>query len=77
MANGRGQAQVIDGEAQAASIIASSHDAIVGITPAGAITSCNPAAADMYGSPVRDLIGRPAEEFIAPEHRENLPAKDR
>jgi PAS domain S-box-containing protein len=71
VSKGRGQTQVIDGQAQAASIIASSHDAIVGVTRDGVITSCNPAAAALYGSSAGDVIGRPAEQYIVPEHQDN------
>jgi PAS domain S-box-containing protein len=52
-------------------IIASSHDAIVGTTPTGAITCCNPAAALMYGSTERDIVGQPAEVFVPPECRDD------
>jgi PAS domain S-box-containing protein len=70
MANDRGRKQVADERAEADSIIASSHDAIVGMTRSGTITSCNPAAAGMYGSPAPDIIGRPAAEFMTPELRD-------
>jgi PAS domain S-box-containing protein len=56
--------------AEAALIIASSHDAIVGMNRTGTITSCNPAAARLYGAAVQDILGRPAEMLIPPERRE-------
>ena len=71
MARDRGRTRVDDERAEAASIVASSHDAIVGMTRSGVITSCNPAAAQMYGRPARDIIGRPAAEFIAPLCRDD------
>jgi PAS domain S-box-containing protein len=43
------------------------HDAIVGMNPAGWITSCNPAAARLYDYPAEQLVGRPAETLIPPE----------
>ena len=70
MASDRGRTQVVDERAEAASIVASSHDAIVGMTRAGVITSCNPAAAQMFGSPARDVVGHPVDEFVAPERRD-------
>ena len=70
MAKDPGRTQLIDGRTQADSIVASSHDAIVGMSPSGTITSCNPAAAALYGAPARAIIGRPAAQFISPEHRD-------
>jgi PAS domain S-box-containing protein len=70
MANDPGRTQVVDERTEAASIVASSHDAIVGMTRAGVITSCNPAAAQLFGSPAPDVVGHPAEEFVAPERRD-------
>jgi PAS domain S-box-containing protein len=58
------------GRTEAESIVASSHDAIVGMTRAGVISSCNPAAAQLFGSPARDVVGHPVEEFIAPERHD-------
>jgi PAS domain S-box-containing protein len=70
MVHDRGRTQVVDERAEAASIVASSHDAIVGMTREGVITSCNPAAAQLFGSPAREVVGRPAQEFILPERRD-------
>src|SRR5688500_6923787 len=64
-----GRTEVLDERAEVASIVASSHDAIVGMTCAGAITSCNPAAARLYGASVREIVGQPSEVFIPPERR--------
>jgi two-component system cell cycle sensor histidine kinase/response regulator CckA len=65
----RGRTQVIDEGAEAVSIVDSSHDAILGMTRAGVITSCNPATVGMYGVPARDIVGKHAQQFIAPERR--------
>jgi PAS domain S-box-containing protein len=69
MARKAGRTQVVDERANAASIVASSHDAIVGMTRSGAITSCNPAAMRMYGWAARDIVGHAAEEFIPQQCR--------
>ncbi|HLZ28537.1 MAG TPA: PAS domain S-box protein [Chloroflexota bacterium] len=45
-------------EAQLAAIVEYSTDAIVGLTPAGTITSWNPAAARLYGHTAAEVIGR-------------------
>jgi PAS domain S-box-containing protein len=50
-------------------IIRSSHDAIVGVTSGGMISSCNPAAAQLYGCPAREIIGKPADVLIPPDRR--------
>ena len=52
--------------AESISIVASSHDAIVGMAASGVITSCNPAAAAMYGAGASEIIGQPAEIFVPP-----------
>jgi two-component system cell cycle sensor histidine kinase/response regulator CckA len=70
MINDRGRTQLVDERAEAAAIVASSHDAIVGMTRDGVITSCNPAAARLLGSTPHGIIGHRAEEFVAPEHRD-------
>ena len=41
-----------------ASIVATSHDAIVGINAAGMISSWNPAAVGLYGYPAEQIVGR-------------------
>ena len=70
MVHDRGRTQVVDDRAEAASIVASSHDAIVGMTREGVITSCNPAAAHLFGSPACDVVGRAVEEFIGADRRD-------
>jgi PAS domain S-box-containing protein len=53
-------------EQEAASIVASSHDAIIGITAWGAIGSCNPAAARLYGYVPGEIVGQPADMLVPP-----------
>ena len=60
---------VLGGRSELASIIESSHDAILGMTTLGVISSCNPAAARLYGYTVEEVIGQPAEVFIPPDRR--------
>jgi PAS domain S-box-containing protein len=50
-----------------ASIVQSSHDAIVGRTLDGVITSWNPGAERLYGYTAQEMIGRPAELLFPPE----------
>jgi hypothetical protein len=52
-----------------ASIVRSSHDAIVGKSLDGLITSWNPGAQRLYGYPAEEIVGRPAEVLFAPEER--------
>ena len=56
--------------AELVAILESSHDAIVGMTAAGVISSCNSAAAGLYGYTVQELIGRPAEILVPLERRD-------
>jgi PAS domain S-box-containing protein len=52
-----------------ASIVQSSHDAIMGKTLTGVITSWNPGAERLYGYWAAEMIGRPAEVLFPPEQR--------
>ncbi|HEX8629022.1 MAG TPA: ATP-binding protein [Catenuloplanes sp.] len=56
-------------DVQLASIVRSSHDAIVGMTGAGIITSCNEAGARLYGYTAAELIGKPADVLVPPDRR--------
>ncbi len=51
--------------------MASSHDAIIGMTQFGVISSCNPAAARLFGYIPSEIIGKSAELLIPPELRES------
>jgi PAS domain S-box-containing protein len=51
------------------SITESFQNAIIGMTNAGVINSCNRAATELYGYPPQELIGQGREVFIAPELR--------
>jgi PAS domain S-box-containing protein len=55
--------------AERASIVWSAHDAIIGMTRSGVVSSCNPAAARLYRYTARELVGQPAEALVAPERR--------
>jgi two-component system cell cycle sensor histidine kinase/response regulator CckA len=52
-----------------ASIVQSSHDAIVGKTVDGVVTSWNPGAARLYGFTAEEAIGRHARMLFPPEQR--------
>jgi len=52
-----------------AAIRASSHDAIIGLTPLGVVKSWNPAATRLYGYAPDEIIGRHAEVLVAPNRR--------
>ena len=53
-----------------ASIIESLDDPIVGLTPAGVISSCNRAAGLLYGYGPQELIGRAAEVLVPVRFRD-------
>jgi PAS domain S-box-containing protein len=50
-----------------AAIVDSSHDAIIGMTPAGIVTSWNPAAERIYGHNAASMVGTCVEKLY-PEH---------
>jgi PAS domain S-box-containing protein len=52
-----------------ASIIESSHDAIMGMSRQGIISIWNPAAARLYGYPAEEIIGRDVDVLYPPERR--------
>jgi PAS domain S-box-containing protein len=51
-------------------ILASTHDAIIGVTRKGVIDSWNPAAAELYGYEAEEIIGRNVAVLVAPDRRE-------
>ncbi len=57
--------------ARLASIIQSSHDAVIGETLDRVITSWNPGAERLYGYSAAEMIGRHVEVLIRPEARED------
>ncbi|MEV6638267.1 ATP-binding protein [Actinoplanes sp. NPDC051470] len=60
----------VSGEhAELVSIVASSHDAIVGMTIDGLITTWNPAAVRLYGYAAEDIVGRSADLLVPAECR--------
>jgi PAS domain S-box-containing protein len=69
MAKDERQAQAVAERAEEASIVASSHDAIIGMTQFGVISSCNPAAGRLYGYVPAEIVGKSAEVLVPPELR--------
>ena len=51
------------------SIVESSHDAIVGVTREGVVTTWNPAAAQLYGYAPQEIIGRSVEVLYPAERQ--------
>ena len=58
-----------DAQAELVSIVQSSHDAIVGKTTDGFVTSWNPGAERLYGYTAEEMLGQSVERLIAPERR--------
>jgi two-component system cell cycle sensor histidine kinase/response regulator CckA len=59
-----------DLNAALASIVASSRDAIIGMSRSGQVTSFNPAAAALYGFSTAEMVGRSCDTMIPPAQRE-------
>ncbi len=58
-----------EAEAQLASIVRSSHDAIIGETLAGVVTTWNPGAERLYGYTADEMIGSSVERLIPGNRR--------
>src|SRR5690606_13124557 len=43
--------------------------AVLALDPQGRCTTANPAAAELTGTPVQELVGEPFGDLVAPEHR--------
>ncbi|MFF5288973.1 hybrid sensor histidine kinase/response regulator [Paractinoplanes globisporus] len=63
------QRRAAEARNQLASIVQSSHDAIMGKTLAGVITSWNPGAERLYGYSAAEIVGRHAEVLFPPDQR--------
>jgi PAS domain S-box-containing protein len=62
--------QDVETTSRLAAIVASSEDAIVGMTLAGTVTSWNPGAERLFGHTAGEMIGRPIQDLARPEHRD-------
>jgi PAS domain S-box-containing protein len=56
-------------QSEQAVIVQSSHDAIMGMTTGGVISSCNPAGARLHGYAATEMIGKATDIIIPPERR--------
>ncbi|MDT5039993.1 MAG: hypothetical protein QOE51_978, partial [Actinoplanes sp.] len=64
-----GDGQATTPRAELAAVLAYTHDAVVGATPSGVITSWNPAAEVLYGYPVKEVLGRHTRDLVAEDRR--------
>ena len=68
------QRQAIKDAQLLAAIVEYSHDAIIATTPAGTVTSWNPAAERMYGYPSQEILGRSQNLLNPPERAGEIDA---
>lgn len=59
--------KLAESEERSLAIVESAHDAIIAISDSGRITQFNPAAQDMFGYTLREVLGAEVE-IIVPEH---------
>jgi PAS domain S-box-containing protein len=65
---------VIQANARLAALVASSADAIVGMTLDAIITTWNPAAEALYGYTSDEAVGTPVSILVPPDRQDELPA---
>ncbi len=60
-------------QARLAGIVASSDDAIIGLTPAGVVETWNPGAERLYGYAEEEAVGRSVAFLLPPDRASDLP----
>ncbi len=68
----RAQKLAAEARSHLGAIVANSDDAIIGLTPEGAVTSWNSGAARMYGYSSREMIGRPILHIVPAERQAEM-----
>jgi two-component system cell cycle sensor histidine kinase/response regulator CckA len=62
--------RAVEAQAQLAAIVHSSHDAIIGSTLEGVVTSWNPGAERLFGHSAGEMVGRHLDLLVPPERRD-------
>lgn len=62
-------------ESRYSRVVETAHDAIVVADPAGCVTSANPAAAELFGQPAGELVGRTLTALL-PDEREEFAGRE-
>jgi len=70
MAKLAGQDLAATANAELTAIVESTHDAIIGLTVHGIVSSWNPAATRLYGYVPEEMIGFPADVLYPPDRRD-------